>query len=76
MVLGQPVVVMNRPSDDGSNATHMEPYLVDKNGNGGHWLTSSPLGITIEDPAWSPDGSRILASTNQHQLMEFDVVAA
>jgi hypothetical protein len=70
-------IVMVRPRPDGSNTTHHEPFIVDKNGNNGHWLTASPLGVDIEDLAWSPDGKRILANTDAdvHQLMAFDVAA-
>jgi Tol biopolymer transport system component len=69
------LIVMLRARPDGSNVTHFEPFVVDKNGNNGHWVTSSPLGVDVEDPSWSPDGTRILASTDDFELIGFDVAA-
>jgi Tol biopolymer transport system component len=58
---------------DASNIKHHEIFLVDKNGANGHWLTTQPLGIDLRNPAWSPDGSRILVDTPNADILAIDV---
>jgi Tol biopolymer transport system component len=58
---------------DASNVPHGEVFLVDKNGGNGRWLTAQPLGIELRDPAWSPNGSRILVGTAELQMLSIDV---
>jgi Tol biopolymer transport system component len=66
-------VVSVRSRLDGANVAHAEPFVLDKNGANGHWVTPSPIGVDFEDPAWSPDGATILAARDFDQLVAFDV---
>jgi Tol biopolymer transport system component len=68
-------VAFLRPRPDGSNVKHLEVYLVDKTGGNGHWLTAQPLGQELRNPAWSPDGSRILVDTPTSDILSIDVAS-
>ena len=52
-------VAMVRPRKDASNVVHDDIYLMNADGTQGHWARSTPFPYYMEDPSWSPDGSRI-----------------
>jgi Tol biopolymer transport system component len=66
-------VAFLRPRADAASVEHNELYVVDQNGGNGHWVTPSPLGVDLRDPAWSPDGTRITLTTDNLALLSIDV---
>jgi len=53
-----------RPRTDASAQVHPDVFVVDANGANGHWASSTPSGLNLRAPAWSPDGSRLLVSAS------------
>lgn len=35
-------------------------YLINRDGSNGHWARPTASGISVTDPSWSPDGSRLV----------------
>jgi Tol biopolymer transport system component len=52
-------VAMVRPRKDASNVLHNDIYVMNADGTNGHWARSTPFPYNMQDPSWSPDGSRI-----------------
>jgi Tol biopolymer transport system component len=52
-------VALVRPRKDASNVSHYDIYVINADGTNGHWARSTPFPYHMQDPAWSPDGSRI-----------------
>jgi TolB protein len=49
---------------DASAQVHLDVFVIDANGANGHWASPTPSPVNLSDPAWSPDGSRILVRTS------------
>ena len=35
-------------------------YLINADGSNGHWALANPIAYPLQDPSWSPDGSRLV----------------
>jgi Tol biopolymer transport system component len=44
------------------NGTTNDIYVVNRDGSNGHWVRPTAFPFQLRDPAWSPDGSRIVLS--------------
>ena len=49
-----------RARQDASNISHTDIYVINADGSNGHWARPTPFPYNLTDPAWSPDGSRIV----------------
>jgi len=63
--------VRNRPANFQSLP---DVYVVNFNGTGGHWLSPVADGLVKTEPAWSPDGTRIVVTRGGAYLGWVDVV--
>ncbi len=52
-------MVRQRPYGSG---TTKDIYVVNRDGSNGHWVRPTAFPFQLRDPAWSPDGSRIVLS--------------
>ena len=52
-------IAMVRPRKDATNVVHNDIYVINADGTNGHWARSTPWPYNMQDPSWSPDGSRI-----------------
>jgi TolB protein len=57
-------IAFARGRADGSAQVHLDVFVIDANGANGHWASPTPSTVDLADPAWSPDGSRILVRTS------------
>src|SRR6476646_10061117 len=55
-------LAMVRFRTDATNATHYDIYLMDADGTHKHWAKSYTSAFHIMNPAWSPDGSRLVVN--------------
>ena len=62
-----------RPRTDGANVVHQDIFVMDANGSNGHWVSPTPNSVTLNDPSWSPDGSRIAVWTSANDLAYLEV---
>jgi Tol biopolymer transport system component len=53
-------IVFSRMRPDASNVMHRDVYLMNADGTGKRWIESQPSSVNIEQPAWSPDGTRLV----------------
>jgi TolB protein len=51
---------------------HRDVFIVDANGANGHWASPTNT-VPLAEPAWSPDGSRLVVRTNKFQVMFLDL---
>ncbi|HEY3011984.1 MAG TPA: hypothetical protein VGJ36_04495 [Gemmatimonadales bacterium] len=42
------------------NAAGLDIYMIDANGSNGHWVRPTPFPYPLQEPSWSPDGSRLV----------------
>jgi Tol biopolymer transport system component len=42
------------------NTEEEDIYLVNADGTNGHWAAATPSVYSVQDPSWSPDGSRLV----------------
>ena len=42
------------------NEFRLDIYAIDANGSNGHWVRSTPFPYHMQQPSWSPNGSRIV----------------
>lgn len=66
-------IAFARPRTDGSNLVHQDIYVMDANGSNGHWVSPTANSVSLNDPEWSPDGSRIAVWTSDQELAWLDV---
>lgn len=50
---------------DNSNIWHRDIYIINADGSNGHWARPYAAPMEVYDPAWSPDGSRIVVTMQQ-----------
>ncbi|HZN98372.1 MAG TPA: hypothetical protein VFB61_11620 [Gemmatimonadales bacterium] len=62
-----------RPRTDGANVVHQDIFVMDANGSNGHWVSPTPNSVSLNDPSWSPDGSRIAVWTAGQDLAYLEV---
>ena len=55
-------IALVRQRLDGSNIPHWDIYLINADGSNGHWARPYASSWPLWEPAWSPDGSRIVVS--------------
>ena len=53
-------IVLVSPRKDGSDQYHNDIYVINADGSNGHWARPFAANYHLQDPQWSPDGSRIL----------------
>ena len=61
-------VAMVRFRTDAANAQHFDIYLMDADGTHKHWAKSYTSAFHIMDPAWSPDGTRLVVTVMLQNL--------
>jgi Tol biopolymer transport system component len=44
------------------NILRPDIYVIDANGSNGHWVRATPFPYPLQQPSWSPDGSRLVLS--------------
>jgi Tol biopolymer transport system component len=54
-------IALQRPRPRGTT-TVKDIYIINADGTGGHWATPLPSQWHLDDPSWSPDGSRLVVS--------------
>jgi Tol biopolymer transport system component len=55
-------IAMVRPRLDANNVAHPDIYLMNADGTSKHWALPQPTPVAIRYPAWSPDGTHLLAT--------------
>jgi Tol biopolymer transport system component len=66
-------IAFTRPRVDASNVVHSDIFVMDADGTNGHFVSPTPNSVDLFDPAWSPDGSRIVVWTGLQELAFLDV---
>jgi TolB protein len=54
-------IALVRLRPDG-NLLRPDIYVMDTNGSNGHWVRATPFPYPLQQPSWSPDGSRLVMS--------------
>jgi TolB protein len=57
-------VALVRPRRDAKSVAHYDIYVINADGSNGHWARSTPTSYDLENPDWSPDGSRLVVSVS------------
>ena len=57
-------IVLPRRRLGPSNGYMRDLYVIDADGSNGHWVRATPFPYALNDPSWSPDGSRIVLSVS------------
>ncbi|MGN6391577.1 MAG: hypothetical protein ACTHM9_04935 [Gemmatimonadales bacterium] len=53
-------IAFSRLRPDANNVLHRDIFLMNADGTNKHWLESQPSSVYIQEPAWSPDGTRLV----------------
>jgi Tol biopolymer transport system component len=61
-------VAMVRLRTDASNAQHYDIFLMDADGTHKHWAKPYTSSFHIQEPAWSPDGTRLVVTVTLQNL--------
>lgn len=56
-------IAMIRTRPVAGNPIHSDIFVINADGSNGHWASPEANAEDLHDPAWSPDGSRILVRT-------------